>query len=446
MHVSSETQTVGSPTGQISTFETQDGKFFRSFLIGTKRNDAEWFIRRETGHDKVKSFIDRDFAIIPELIHKPIQQGGGGHIKGTREQILKGYADNSHGKIRELVGPFYYTDSPQDYWYDQITQLSDSRSASVLHREGQKTWNGYDVSPHIFVNKGSDAEGWEDWEGAGLNLVIKGAFGNQSIITKFCDGTKAQCFKDLMASTAKITDESIAELLTSHLSKFASTPHSMPDNQTNKPDSGLPDSGLATKDKNKSNPTVDPQKDLTTAPIIGDKVEVSKEEWDRIRERADAVTEMENERKQEILGGLFAVIDDEKEREKEIKDYAKLDMKTVKMLKLYSEKRDAKLKEIVKAQLKAEAKEEEEKEDENGNGEKDAKKKAKEKEKEKDKERSASSSGHLDKEPKHPKFTSPDYNPEDNKDGERHASVPEIRNEVYLLRQKFLKGRGNRED
>jgi len=429
-------------------FETPEGRFFRSFLISTKPNDAGWFIRKETGHDNVKNFLKdgrNNFAIIPELIQKPISQGGGGHYKGTREQILKAYADNSHGKIVKLVGPFYYSDSPEDYYYDQITKLSNSRSASVLHNEGQKTWNGYDVSPHIGVNKGSDEEGWIDWEALGLNLVIKGAFGNQAIITKFCNGTESQCFKDLVASSANISDETIAEMLTSHLDKIASTPHSMPDQQQiTKPDSGIPDSGLAGKDKIKSNPTVDPQKDLTTAPVIGDKIEVSKEEWDRIRERADAVTEMENERKQEILGGLFSVIDDEKEREKVIKDYSKLDMKTVKMLKLYTETRDARVKEIAKAELKAEQKEEDkekEKEDETG------KKGAKDRSKEKD--RSASSSGHLDKEPTHPKFTSPDYNPEDHnneKEKERSASVPEIRNEVYLLRQKFLAGRSKRED
>ena len=81
-------------------FETPEGRFFRSFLISTKPNDAGWFIRKETGHDNVKNFLKdgrNNFAIIPELIQKPISQGGGGHYKGTREQILKAYADNSHG-------------------------------------------------------------------------------------------------------------------------------------------------------------------------------------------------------------------------------------------------------------------------------------------------------------------------------------------------------------
>jgi len=267
-----------------STFQTQEGKFFRSFLIGTKPNEAGWYIRRETGHEKVKDFLTErknNFAIIPELIQKPISEGGGGHYKGTREQILKAYEDNSHGKIVKLLGPFYYADSPQDYWYDQITQLNNSRSAAVLHTEGQKTWNGYDVSPHIGVNKGSDKNGWEDWEALGLNLVIRGAFGPQAIITKFCDGSESKCFKDLVASSSSTTDEKIADILTSYISKIASTPHSMPDQPPAKPDTGIPDAGIASKDK--TNPTTDSQKHLTDAPKVNETVSISKEELDRLR-------------------------------------------------------------------------------------------------------------------------------------------------------------------
>jgi hypothetical protein len=408
----------------ISTFENEEGKFFRSFLISTKENDANWFIRKETGHEKVKSAIQKDFAIIPELIQKPISQGGGGHVKGTREQILKGYADNSHGKIVKVLGPFYYQDNSGDYWYDQITKLSNSRSASILHNEGLKTWNGYDVSPHVFVNKGSDAAGWEDWEFAGLNLVIRGAYGPQAIITKFCDGSESKCFKDLMASTMNTNDETIAEILTSHLSKIASTPHSMPDQPPAKPDTGIPDAGLTNKDK--TNPTTDPQKNLTTSPKVeNESVSISAEELKALKERAESFTEMENERKTEVLEKIFSIFKDEEERKKEIKDYAKLDMKTVKMLKLFHEKMIPRVEDKVRAELKAE--DAEKKDDEN----KDTKK-ADDKKKE---ERSASS---LDKEPRI-KFTSP--NNDGKTDEERSASVPEIRNEVYLLRQKFLKGR-----
>lgn len=410
----------------IETFENTEGKFFRSFLISTKENDAGWFIRKETGHEKVKSAVGKDFAIIPELIQKPISQGGGGHYKGTRDQILKAYQENSHGKITQLVGPFYYQDNSGDYWYDQITKLSNSRSASVLHSEGQKTWNGYDVSPHIFVNKGSDQTGWEDWEFAGLNLVIRGAFGPQAIITKFCDGSESKCFKDLVASSSSTNDETIAELITSHLTRIASTSHSMPDQPPAKPDTGLPDAGLTNKTKTNTNtnPTTEPQNHLD-APKIDEKVTMSKSELDSLKERAEAFTEMENERKQEILIGLFAGFDEE-EQKKEIKEYAKLDMKTVKMLKLYTDKITPKIQDKVKTELKAELKDAEKKDEKKD----DNKKKE---------ERSASS---LDKEPKI-KFHSPNDEGEEGKD--RSASVPEIRNEVYLLREKLLRGR-NRED
>lgn len=431
-----EPQIIGLPTSDISTFENEEGKFFRSFLISTKDNDANWKIERKTGHDKVKSAIQRDFAIIPELIKLPISQGGGGHYKGTREQILKAYADNSHGKIVKLVGPFYYSDSPEDYWYDQITKLSNSRSASVLHSEGQKTWNGYDVSPHIFVNKGKN-EVWEDWEFAGLNLVIKGAFGNQAIITKFCDGTEAKCFKDLVASSTNTNDETIAELITSFISKTASTSHTMSNNeQVTKIESGLPDSSL--KDKSNSNTpttstninsTVDPQKGLSEAPKVEETMTVSKAAWEAMKK---SVTDSDNERKEEILTSLFSVFEDEKEREKAMQPYEKLSLDTAKMLKVYTERMTPKIEERLRATLKAEAKEAEK--DDNS---KSKDKKADDK-KDKDKERSASSS--LDKEPRI-KFHSPNSDDNNNNDDSREASVPEVRNEVWALRQKMMRGR-----
>ena len=416
---------------RIETFQTSEGKFFRSFLIGTKRNSRGWAIHRNTGHDKVKTFIGKDFAIIPELIQKPVNEGGGGHMTGSRNQILKAYEDNSHGKIAQLVGPFYYPDSAEDYWYDQITKLSNSRSASVLHTEGQKTWNGYDVSPHVFVNKGED-EIWEDWEGAALNLVIRGAYGPQAIITKFCDGTESKCFKDLIASSSNSNDETIVELITSHLSKIASTPHSMAnDTSATKPDTGIPDSGI-TANKDKSTPTTDTQKHLTNAPKVeNESVQISAEELKALKERAESFTEMENERKTEKLQKIFSIIKDDEEQTKILKEYSKLDMKTVKLIESFYEKIQPRIEDKVRAELKAEAKEAEKK-DESKDGEKKADDKKKE-------ERSASS---LDKEPKKPKFTSPDYN--DNDGEERSASVPEIRNQAYLLRQKMMQGR-NRE-
>jgi hypothetical protein len=96
------------------------------------------------------------------------------------------------------------------------------------------------------------------------------------------------------------------------------------------------------------------------------------------------------------------------------------------MLKLFHEKITPRIEDKVRAELKAEAKEAEQKDDKKADDKKDKKE-----------ERSASS---LDKEPKI-KFHSPNDKGEEEKD--RSASVPEIRNEAYLLRQKLSRGRNS---
>ena len=191
-----------------------------TFLISTKGNDANWKIDRETGHEKVKSFIGKDFSIIPELLFRPLEQGGGGHVFGPKEQVLSTYAKNSHGKIVSLRGPYKYISdkadrlTDDDYYYNAIVKLNDSRAASALLEHGNNTWVPFAVSPHIFINEeggGNDEVGWKDWSGAALALVIKGAYGNEAVVSKLCNGPHQACKMELLQRKASSTTDIVNE-------------------------------------------------------------------------------------------------------------------------------------------------------------------------------------------------------------------------------------------
>ena len=67
--------------------ETEDSHIIDTFLISTKPNEANWRINKQTGHQKVQSFLGTDFFIIPESIFSG--EGQPGHpITGTVEEQL----------------------------------------------------------------------------------------------------------------------------------------------------------------------------------------------------------------------------------------------------------------------------------------------------------------------------------------------------------------------
>ena len=174
----------------VSTWQDDSGSYIRGFLISTKSNKNGWKIG--TVH-KVNDFIGKDFAVIPNRIGN--KQLLDGHVTGSKEDVLKAYSDNSYGKIQNVLGPFWYDKAGGECWYEHITKLTNNKVASALMQHGAGTLVPFATSPHIFALQGDDSNGWFDWEPAGIVLVNNPAFGEQSIITKMCNGEQRNALK-----------------------------------------------------------------------------------------------------------------------------------------------------------------------------------------------------------------------------------------------------------
>lgn len=324
---------------EIQTYSNEDGNFITGFLIGTKLNDANWRINKQTGHDLIRKFEGTDFAIIPQLITKPLSQGGGGHYFGqdTREDLLKGYAEHSHGKYHKVLGPYSYNDGTDDYFYNAIIKLRDSKAASELVKHGKETWVPYSVSPHIWPRAGPDSDIF-DWEPIGGALVIKGAYGSQAVLSKMCKGTSAQCEKSLGASTdrkdiglvlneiakpCEVKDAEAAEIISSLVSKTASIQTSMPENKADTT-SNTPVVTTLTAEVAKPNATVESQTAITNAAIT--KV-VTPEQYSDLEKRFAEVEkqnkQLQEDKKMNTLNNLLSKVKDEKAKEELIKKYSK---------------------------------------------------------------------------------------------------------------------------
>ena len=364
---------VLSHNPEIESYSDATGDYIKGFLIGTKLNDANWKINKQTGHDLIKKFEGTDFAIIPHLLNTPLSKGGGGHYFGqdTPEDLKKGYAENSHGKYHKILGPYSYNDGTDDYWYSAIIKLRDSKAASELVKHGKETWVPYSVSPHIWPKAGPDSDIF-DWEPIGGALVIKGAYGPQAVISKMCKGTSAQCEKSLGASIETITpceknDEELAEIISSLVSKTANSPHTMSES---KDAVTTPQITTLTAEvaKPNTNATVNAQEAITNAQVT--KIvtpEQFAEAEKRNSELEKQVKQLLEDKKLNTLNNLLIKVKDEKAKEELIKKYSKHENVDL-------------IKEIVNdwfPVLKASEEEQKPEAEDNGNGEKQAKPKSK---------------------------------------------------------------------
>jgi len=313
---------------EVTSYSNDEGHFITGFLIGTKLNDARWAINKTTGHDNVKKFVGTDFAIIPELINKPLSEGGGGHYFGqdTRDDLLKGYADNSHGKITRVKGPYSYNDGTDDYYYNFDIKLRDSKAASVLLQNGANTWVPYSVSPHIWPLEGPE-DNFTRWDPIGVALVIKGAYGPQAVISKMCKGTATQCEKSMAgsSSTCQEKDTELAQIISSLVGKVASSPHTMPEGNKDSA-TNTPVVTTLTADVAKPNATVNAQEAITSAQIT--KVVTPEQHTElekKFIEQEKIITELKNKDKLNTLNNLLVKSKDEKAKEELIKKYSKFD-------------------------------------------------------------------------------------------------------------------------
>lgn len=373
-----------------------------TFLISTKSNDANWKIDRETGHEKVKSFIGKDFSIIPELLFRPLEQGGGGHVFGPKEQVLSTYAKNSHGKIVSLRGPYKYISdkadrlTDDDYYYNAIVKLNDSRAASALLQHGNNTWVPFAVSPHIFINEeggGNDEIGWKDWSGAALALVIKGAYGNEAVVSKLCNGPHQACKMELSQRSAvtsypddrRLTDLALilnkigqdrdiqtADLISSLVSRTASSNSLTMENTNISTEPPVPP---APKPEGEGEEKQQQMKLIQDTEVIKapqpNEINISAEELNQLRETQKQFKEMQNERRDEILNSIFD-IEDAEVKKTLIKNYQKLDLARVKELKAFHDEISplisAKTKKSIEMELQKRQEEDAKKAKINGNG------------------------------------------------------------------------------
>ena len=287
--------------------DNEDSHILETFLISTKPNEAKWCISKETGHDKVKTFLGKHFIIIPELIQKPLEQGGGGHYFGTdsKDDLLKGYRNHSHGLISRVKGPFSYNDGTDDYFYKANIKLSGSKAANALIENGSNTWIPFAVSPHIWPLKGTD-DNVEDWEGIGLALVIKGAYGQDAVVTKYCKGSNMVCERSLASSIlCDKEDSSLAAMISSLV------------NQTD--NKGIMSTVTQVNPNDFNKQQVQPQvPEVKVNETKQDNITLTKEEYDSLNKKLDEskvleakVTSLENEYKTNVLNSMLVDVEDE---------------------------------------------------------------------------------------------------------------------------------------
>ena len=423
---------------EITTYSTDEGHFITGFLVGTKPNEAKWKVNNKTIHNIVQKFVGKDFAIIPQLLNTPLSQGGGGHYFGqdTKEDLLKGYADNSHGKYVKVKGPYSYNDGTDDCYYNFDIKLRDSKAASILLEYGAQTWIPFSHSPHIWPLAGPDDDIY-DWEPIGGALVIKGAYGPQAVISKLCKGTAAQCEKSLGASaytaaaqisnalnnfdgTQTVTvniptpceqkDAEIAQIISSLVSKTASTQIYMPENKEATPP--VVTNLTTPTEVAKPNAVVEtnPQHAISNAPKIVTVEEYAASEKEKA-ELKKQVTQLLNDKKNNELTSVlidFAQVSDDKRKKDFVEKWFKKEVDVNILREFYN---DIKA-EIAERRKKAsESGEEVEKEDE---GEKPLKARGK--------------AASLPKEPELPK-----------EDTSRAASVPAV-NKIKEIHEFMLSG------
>jgi len=316
----------------IQSFSNETGNYIRSFGISTKLNGNNVAISKETGHDLVKQFGGHNFAIIPHALKGPTK----GHYFGndTEEDLLRGYATNSHGKITKILGPYYYPDGTNDYFYDFIIKLRDSKASSILQQYGPTTWTPFSISPHIMPIEGPD---WNitKWRPVGTALVDRGAFGTEAIISKFCTGSAVECERSLGSALVvnivpcEKSDNESAEILSSYVSKAASLQHTMPENNlgevTNASTSIPTTSGTTT-----TLLTKEPGTAATASLPTVNQISITAEELEKIKKEAAAkeealwkekVTALETKDKINTLNNVWGNVKDPAVKEALIKKY-----------------------------------------------------------------------------------------------------------------------------
>ena len=322
--------------------EKEDVHLIRTFLFSTKTTknpdpNYDFNVSRENGHTKAKEYLGTDFAIIPHRIFAPLEEGRGGHVaSGSYEEEMKEIKENSHGKIEKLYGPFYYEDSPKDYWYDAGIKLSGSKAASVLIDNGSKTWKKFAVSPHIWSHEGSNNLDVIDYKPMGLFLVIKGSYGDEAVIKKMCTGSALKCGMSLAASIQamlhskdepKITpsEDNIAETLNSFINlkdtKSVNMQEQKVENFTEPLQVKEVPQIVSVTTTNTTDPIKTEVEETVTKVEVPKGITISNEEFEAYKKEREEHKQLVLENKTNKLNTLFSVVEDADAKKELINKY-----------------------------------------------------------------------------------------------------------------------------
>jgi len=360
---------VLEPPSQISI----DGDYARGFLFSTKRTlpapEGDFQINRQAGHDIAQTFRGTHFMIDGQLL----EQKDDGHFYGHGlEALLKGYEKKSHGLIEKIYGPFYYPDNSGDYWYEFGMKLRNSGAAAALQEYGARTWEPFAVSPHLwdYPELGQDPYNLKKARGVGVALVMRGAFGNQAIINRFCKGSSDICYSDkglgavlkqecragCSCEICKNEDAYLAKIISSHLGKTGTSTSNIldqPPNTSNSPEN------LGNKLLDPKIPPIEGQIALTEAKSK-EALALELEEFKRKakeeaeKEWKDKVTALENKDKLRTLNEIYSIVTDENARKVIIDKHKDHDLNIIEAIKAAIDDYKPHLETSVRSKLKAE--------------------------------------------------------------------------------------------
>ena len=287
--------------------EQEDVNLIESFLVSTKPNQAGW---RATKHDNIQDWVGTDFVIIPEKIFDLSQKQPGHMAEGTFEEEMAEIKKHSHGTITKVKGPFPYDDGSDDYYYNAIVRLHNSKSAAALVENGNKTWTPFAVSPTILPLEGTD-DNITKYKPMGLFLVIKGAYGDNAVVEKMCSGSALKCGTSLSAAIHQLnhdtSDEHLSEVLTSYIS-LSNKENVMSQTQEVQTPVQSYQKPIQPELVQPVNQAVELKKD--------ENITLTKEEYDTVQkqlkeqdELKTQVEELKKERNQNILNSIFGSIE-----------------------------------------------------------------------------------------------------------------------------------------
>jgi hypothetical protein len=230
---------VLEPPSTSQIYFTPDN-YARGFLFSTRPTalapQGRFRVNQKAGHEVAQTFKDTHFMIDSQML----ENQDDGHFYGHGlDALLEGYRKKSHGVIEKIYGPFYYPDNSGDYWYEFGMKLRDSGATAALQKYGSKSWNPFAVSPHLwdYPELGQDPLNLMKARGVGVALVMKGAFGDQAIITRLCKGSSDICYSDkglgavlkqecsagCQCQICKNEDQRLMNLITSYIGKSGSS-------------------------------------------------------------------------------------------------------------------------------------------------------------------------------------------------------------------------------